>query len=113
MKGRHSVRMQWINEFSDAGSELSQMDTLQLAKERSQHLQYKRNSTVSANILHNEEMTDLDAGSIINDNQSIDKNSSSTISILLDKLNESKDALKEIGGREFNIFSASLRIGRS
>jgi len=50
----------------------------------------------------NEEMTDLDINSINNDS---DKKSS--FSLLIDKSNEFKEVLKDIGSRSFNIFAAS------
>jgi hypothetical protein len=43
--GRMSMRLQWIKEFSDIGSEISNIDLLREAKASSGHLQYKRAST--------------------------------------------------------------------
>lgn len=40
LRGRLSVRLQWMNEFSDVGSVLSDMNTLKLSKALSSHLEY-------------------------------------------------------------------------
>lgn len=42
--GRMSMRLQWIKEFSDIGSEISNIDLLREAKASSGHLQYHRAS---------------------------------------------------------------------
>lgn len=38
---RNTLRYQWMNEFSDIGSEISNRDTLKIAKTTSQYLEYK------------------------------------------------------------------------
>ena len=47
-KGRLSMRLQWMNEFSDVGSVLSDINTLHLSKAVSSHLEYKSSSAVNS-----------------------------------------------------------------
>jgi hypothetical protein len=42
------MRLQWMNEFSDVGSVLSDMNTLQLSKAVSSHLEYKSNTAIGS-----------------------------------------------------------------
>lgn len=42
--GRMSMRLQWLNEFSDIGNELQSSETLNLLKIESQYLQFNNSS---------------------------------------------------------------------
>lgn len=83
-----------MNEFSDVGSVLSDINTLKLSKALSSHLEYNYDE---------------------NDKESLQKSKErrgTSINVLLDVMQKNESILSGIGNLNFNIFSLAQNMDR-
>ena len=97
--GRMSMRLQWLNEFSDIGNELLSSDTLQVLKGSSAHLNYSAQYNSSDN--------DVDSIIGIPSNSSVclTLKKKQTCMVKMVDLNDYQDLLADFYTREFNIMA--------
>lgn len=97
-----SMRLQWIKEFSDIGSEISNIDLLREAKASSGHLQYKRAST-DGSLIVEDSMDGVISPGI---------RRQSTVNSLYKGIEKYRHILQHINTRSFDIWKANSEIGR-
>jgi len=104
-RGRFSMRLQWMNEFSDVGSEMSHDMTLKMAKIKSSHLQYP-----SSDMLDNISSLELPMST---SDRSKEVRRVSTIGVMKKMIEENKRHFENINSRSFNIFEVEKAVGRN
>jgi len=95
-----SVRLQWMNEFSDVGSVLSDINTLKLSKALSSPFEQSYNASD-----HGEE----------NKGGALQKKKSrrgTNINVLLDTIKKNQSSLADFGSLNFNIFELAKGMER-
>ena len=96
------MKLQWINEFSDIGSELSNMDTLKIAKLNSHYLAYSGSSTPKESKVPTSESP----------GKKELKRRTSTFNSVSMKIKAHILDLTDMQDRTFNVFKACSIIGR-
>lgn len=99
---RFSMRLQWINEFSDIGSEISQQDTIKLAKMNSSYMNTSQQSHVSPR---------KDSEEAVKAKKHILRRSSSLKSIIKN-LHIHDTILNTIDDQSFSIFKVTKELTR-
>ena len=100
MRGRLSVRLQWMNEFSDVGSVLSDINTLKLSKALSSPFEQSYQAS--------------DAGEEKNGDALQNKKArrGTSINVLLDIIKKNSEVLADFGSLNFNIFELAKGMER-
>ena len=108
------MRLQWMNEFSDVGSVLSDINTLHLSKAVSSHLEYK-SSSGAVNSLEPEADNLVEQKEDKKNPDSADHKRprrKTTINFLFDLIQKHGQHFEGIGDIKFDLFKLCETVGR-